>query len=228
MGDLNANNPVKVSGGSFGGFLQRNFDGYWSAKVSFNHGNISGNDASSSDAQFRARNLSFSTPLDELALIGSFNFLNYIPEAGRNRFTPFIYAGAARTNYTPTATYEGQIYDLRSYETEGHSYPTATYSIVYGVGVKYNIMGKFTISADFGYRNTNTDYLDDVSGKYLAPSQYISPMSQILGDRSGENTGVYIGTPGSQRGDMNPHDTYFFTQVSISYTFVTQKCYFER
>jgi alpha/beta superfamily hydrolase len=33
MGDLNPNNPVKVSGYAFGGFVKRNFNGYLSARL---------------------------------------------------------------------------------------------------------------------------------------------------------------------------------------------------
>ena len=87
----------------------------------------------------------------------------------------------------------------------------------YGVGFKYNFSGKWNFIADIGYRHPYTDYLDDVSGNY--------PKNQInrshctgLSDRSGETTGVYIGAPGTQRGDLRPHDTYWFIGLNISFT----------
>jgi hypothetical protein len=227
MGDLNQTNPLKVSGMSFGGFVKRNFDGYLSAKINYTYGTISAADSNSSSQQFRNRNLSFTTTLSEVSLIGEFNFMRYIPEAGKNKFTPFIYLGVATVNYFPSTVYNGVKYELRGYETEGEKkpYPTAAISIPYGAGVKYNILGKWTLAADIGYRNPNTDYLDDVSGKYADRNS--TPLYRNLGDPSGEKTGVYIGIPGTQRGDLNPRDTYFFVQFSISYTFVTQKCYFQ-
>jgi hypothetical protein len=226
MGDLNASNPVKVSGFSFGGFVKRNFDGYLSAKINYTYGTISAADSNSSDQQFRNRNLSFTTTLSEISIIGEFNFMKYIPEAGNNKFTPFIYLGAAAVSYFPSTVYNGKKYELRGLATEGEKKPYATtaISIPYGAGIKYNILGKWTIAADIGYRNPNTDYLDDVSGLY--PPKQNGSLSTALSDRSGERTGVYIGSPGTQRGDLNSRDTYFFTQISISYTFVTQKCYF--
>ena len=147
--------------------------------------------------------------------------MHYIPEAGRNKFTPFIYFGVGMLNYFPSTIYQGKTYLLRGRNTEGEkkAYPTSAISIPYGAGIKYNIAGKLTLGADIGYRNPNTDYLDDVSGVYPRNGGFLS-------DRSGEKTGVYIGTPGSQRGDFSPRDTYFFAQISISYTFVTQQCYF--
>ncbi len=45
MGDLNPNNPVKVSGYSISGFAKRNFDGYWSLKINYTYGTIAGREA---------------------------------------------------------------------------------------------------------------------------------------------------------------------------------------
>ncbi len=226
MGDLNANNPLKVSGISVGGFVQRNFDGYLSAKINYTYGSISGNDANSGDAQMRARGLNFTTSLNEVAAIGEFNFLNYIPEAGKNKFTPYIYLGFAYLiNYTPNATYNGQTYNLLDYKNieEGtQASPKAAYSIPFGAGIKYNISGKWTLAADIGYRKPNTDYLDGVSGFYPKNPSSLTATERELSDPTG------LATPGSQRGDLNGRDTYFFTQISLSFTFVTQKCYFER
>jgi len=221
MGDLNLNNPVKVSGISFGGFIKRNFNGYLSAKLNYTYGTISAADSNSNSQQFRNRNLSFTTTLSEISVIAEFNFMHYIPEAGKNRFTPFIYAGVGALSFSPSTIYQGKKYLLADYNTEGQkrSYPTDAVSALFGAGIKYNIMGKWTLATDIGYRKPNTDYLDDVSGVYPANPNFLS-------DRSGEKTGVYIGSAGSQRGDFSSGDTYFFVQLSISYTFVTQRCYF--
>jgi hypothetical protein len=228
MGDLNPNNPLKPSGIALGAFGQRNFDGYWSAKLQYTFGEIAANDKNSSDPQFRARNLSFKTQLNEVAAIGEFNFFKYIPEAGQNRFTPFLYAGLAVVGYNPTANYQGHTYDLRPLMTEGESkpYPSAAFAIPYGAGIKYNFSGKWNFIADIGYRNPNTDYLDDVSGTYAPKNSFTNPIAQALSDRSGEITGNYIGSPGTQRGDMRANDTYWFIGLSISFTIVSTKCYY--
>ena len=226
MGDLNPNNPVKISGPSISGFFGRNFNGYLSAKINYNIGIISAADSNSSSQQFRNRNLSFTTLLSEVSVTGEFNFMNYIPSVTKNTFTPYIYFGFGLLNYYPTTVYNGKKYDLRGSSTEGEKrYPTTAFSFPYGAGIKYNIFGRFTIGANIGYRNPNTDYLDDVSGNYPF-KKGLPKIDQELSDRSGEKTGVYIGSPGSQRGDGNPRDTYFFTQITLSYTFISEKCYF--
>ncbi|MDB5155267.1 MAG: outer rane beta-barrel protein [Mucilaginibacter sp.] len=228
MGDLNQNNPVKVSGIALGVFVKRNFNGYLSAKLNYTFGQISGADSTSSNPQLRQRNLSFKTQLNELSLIGEFNFMKYIPEAGANRYTPFIYLGLGVVDYNPQANYQGHPYDLRPLMTEGESKPYSKLAATfpYGLGFKYNFSGKLNLIADIGYRNPSTDYLDDVSGNYPVKSKLPNNVSRALSDRSGENTGIYIGSPGSQRGDLRPKDTYMFIGFSISYTFVTSKCYY--
>lgn len=227
IGDLNIRNPVKISGPSGSLFAARNFNGYLSARLNVTYGTISAADSTSSNPQFRQRNLSFTTSLTEISLLGEFNFLNYVPEIGRNKFTPYIFIGIGAVDYSPTTIYNGQKYDLRGIETEGEKkpYPSTAFSIPYGAGIKYNIAGKLTLGAEIGYRTPNTDYLDDVSGNYVFSGH--NTLQERLSDRSGEKNGIYIGSPGSQRGDMNPHDTYFFTQITISYTFLSQKCYFQ-
>jgi hypothetical protein len=227
MGDLNINNPVKISGPSFGIFLKRNFNDYLALKVAYNYGIISAADSNSTSQQFRQRNLSFTTTLSEVSVLGEFNFMDYIPQIGRNAYTPYIFLGVAVLNYVPSTIYQGHTYDLRDLETEGEKkpYPSTAFSIPYGAGIKYNISGAFTLSAEIGYRTPNTDYLDDVS-RYYANMSNASAIAKMLADRSGEKTGVYIGSPGTQRGDLSPRDTYFFTQVSISFTFISQKCYY--
>jgi hypothetical protein len=228
IGDLNINNPVKPSGGFAALFVKRNFNRYISAKLSYTFGQISGADSTSDYQQFRDRNLSFTTPLKELSLVAEFNFMSYIPEAGKNLYTPYIYAGGGITAFAPRTTYHGEIISLRNLRTEGQNraYAKNTLVLPFGAGIKYNISGKWTLAADVGYRITRTDYLDDVSGAYAPASALPNSTSIKLADRSGERNGVYIGTPGTQRGDYRPRDFYMFAGFTISYTFVTQQCYY--
>jgi hypothetical protein len=227
IGDLNINNPLKVSGPSVSGFIKDNFDGYLSAKVALTYGSISAADSTSSYAQFRERNLSFTTTLAEVSIIGEFNFMNYIPELGRSNYTPYLFLGFAVANYNPTTIYDGIKYELRPLETEGEKkpYSSTAFSIPYGLGIKYNFSGSFTLGAEIGYRSPNTNYLDDVSGNYVFTGH--NTLTQVLSDPSGEKTGVFIGSPGTQRGDGITSDTYFFTQITISFTFISTKCYFQ-
>nr|WP_294946026.1 DUF6089 family protein [uncultured Mucilaginibacter sp.] len=229
IGDLNPS-PFKPSGGSVGAFIKYNFNGYLAAKLNYQYGKVAGADSSSSSAQLRQRNLSFTDGLKELSLRAEFNFMRYIPDAGKNKYTPYVFLGFGTTAFAPRTMYNGTEISLRSLRTEAQTaeYKTNTIVVPYGAGFKYNFSGKWTVAAEVGYRYTRTDFLDDVSGVYAAPGQLPGPLSVALADRSGERTGTYIGSPGSQRGDFRSKDIYSFFGFTLSYTFVTEKCYYDQ
>lgn len=226
IGDFNASNPLKFTDPGAALFLKRNFNNYFSVKLNLAYASISGADSLSSNQQFKDRNLSFNTSLGEISLIAELNFFNYVPQIGKNKFTPFIFAGIGSVKYNPQATYNGQVYDLRPLVTEGQTtpYKERALAIPYGAGVKYNFAGQWNFIVDLGYRTTNTNYLDDVGGVYADKSLLPTTISKVLSDRSGERTGNYIGSAGSQRGNFHS-DTYMYLGFSISYTFLSHKCY---
>lgn len=223
IGDLNINNPVKPSGGFAGLFVKRNFNRYLAAKLNYTFGQISGDDSKSNSQQLRDRNLNFTTPLKELSLLAEFNFMSYIPDAGKNKYTPYIYAGGGITAFAPRTMLDGRQVSLRPLRTEGQSNPYSKYTLVLpvGAGIKYNIAGKWTVAADLGYRITRTDFLDDVSGAYAPDSALPNSSAVVLADRS-----AIKNMPGTQRGDYRARDFYMFVGFTISYTFVTQQCYY--
>src|ERR1700743_2024491 len=126
MGDLNINNPVKVSGPSASVFIKKNFNGYLGLKAEGTFGIISAADSNSNSAQLQQRNLSFTTTLAEVSLMAEFNFMDYIPQIGKNKFTPYFFLGVSAVNYSPTTIYNGQKYDLRQAATEGEKKPYPT------------------------------------------------------------------------------------------------------
>jgi hypothetical protein len=229
LGDLNTN-PLKVNKPGAQIFAKYNFNGYLSARVNFAIGDISGADSTSKNPQVYNRNLSFTTPIKELSILGEFNFMKFIPDAGKNKYTPYVFLGAGVTAFAPRTRYNGNEISLRNLRTEGQASPYKKNTIVvpFGAGFKYNIFGKCTVAAELGYRYAFTDYLDDVSGVYPVRSTFPpSSLAAALYDRSGERTGTYLGAAGSQRGDFKPRDMYLFAGFTVSYTFVTQKCYFQ-
>jgi hypothetical protein len=222
MGDLNQYNPFKFSGLGGGIFVQRNFNSYLGLKLGYNYGVINGADSLSGNAQDRNRNLSFKTSLNEVNITGVLNLMEYIPSVSKNVFTPYIFAGISATEFKPQATYQGQAYELRLLETEGKTYRNSTIAAPFGVGIKYNVAGRFSLGAELGYRLAFTDYLDDVSGVYANKATLSSPLSVALADRSLTGSGI----AGTQRGDLRPRDTYVFAGFTISYSFISQKCYY--
>lgn len=225
MGDLNLNNPLKISGYSGGVFVKRNFNPYIGLKLNYTYGQISGDDAKSSNEQHRERDLNFYTGLNELSVLFNFNFFDYKVNGGRHYFTPYLFAGVGGVNFNPKIKIEGKKYNLNEYATEGQvePYKQTVLAIPYGLGFKYNYSNDWTIFTEIGYRTAFTDYLDDVSGVYPMVPSVITNGDKFynLSDPSLNK----IGVPGTQRGDFRKRDTYLFVSVGISFTFVSSKCY---
>jgi hypothetical protein len=233
LGDLNQYNPVKISGISAGAFVKLNFDPHWGLGLNYNYGKVKAADSESSNEQFRDRNLSFYTPLNEVSLLLDFNLFDLYSYGPKRRFTPYIFLGVGAVLFNPKAKLNGKEYALREYSTEGQSevYKNYTITIPYGVGARYKVKEHWTIFSQIGYRSPLTDYIDDVSGLYPQPNSWTGTsaanpsVSRALADRSGELTGVNLGQPGTQRGDFRKRDNYMFVGIGISYTFVSQKCF---
>ncbi len=229
MGDLNQTNFHKLNHVAFGGMVKRNFDSYWSVKIALLKGKISADESKSAYQQEQDRNLSFFSPITEGSLQVEFNFFDYGFTFLQKRATPFLFAGVSLASFNPQTTYQNRTYELKYYFTEGQNkYKTNTYSIPFGAGFKYNFGRYLNLTGEIGFRNTSTDYLDDVSGYYPDPA--------LLTDASLERTDLRIalsdrsvnkiGVPGTQRGDFRKKDSYIFAGITLSYTFVSQKCPF--
>lgn len=229
MGDLNPVSPYKVNNIAYSGIIKRNFDPYWSVKLSFLHGKIEAADSESKNEQFKNRNLSFFSPVNELSLQLEFNFFNYIPSISKKRYSPYLFVGFGTVAFNPQASFQNNNYELNLYATEGQdlekTYKTYSLTIPYGTGIKYNITGKWNLIGEIGYRTAYTDYLDDVSGTYPDKNNLSNITAISLSDRSGEISGNYSGISGTQRGDFRARDTYMFMGIGLTYTFINPKCY---
>ncbi len=226
MGDISPVRPYTFTDLAFGGQFKRNFTGHWSAKIGFMQGKIRGQDGSSPNAYQVDRNLDFRSDISELSLQVELNLFNYLPGQlpgfGSRRFSPYLFTGAGAVAFNPVTDYNGSEIELQPLQTEAVDYKKYTISVPYGAGVKYNLKGNWNIIGEIGYRTAFTDYLDDLSGRYpdFVLSPPASPLSSALSDRSLTQSG----NPGVQRGDFRPRDTYMFTTISLTYTFVSIKC----
>ncbi|PRY52463.1 outer membrane protein with beta-barrel domain [Arcticibacter pallidicorallinus] len=228
MGDLNPDNVFKLSDPAYGFLVKRNIDPRWAVKLSVMHGKMKGADSLSSNPHQQQRNLSFVTPLTEISFQGEFNFFDYLPSAGKRRFSPYLFAGAALSMFNPKTQVNGELVELNPLRTEYKDYRKYTISIPYGAGIKYNISGMWTLGAELGYRTSFSDYMDDVSGRYPAREDVyygrdgFKPVN--LTDRSEELGRGKLFSSGQQRGDSKVRDRYFFTGITLTYTFMNCNC----
>jgi hypothetical protein len=231
MGELNPNNPLKISGLAAGVFVKANFDPYWGLGLHYMHGTISGDDAKSDLTQFRERNINFKTPLNEISFQLDFNFLDYFTGGGRKNISPYIFGGAGGLVFKPTATYD-EFYRTYKWQSEGQTqrYRTYTLAAIYGGGFKARIKNtSFSVLAELGFRTPLTDYLDDVSGNY--PKKFVTtPQKPLLTEYEHAFNTIsdpsvnQIGAENTQRGDGRKRDSYMFGTIGLSFSF-TEDCF---
>lgn len=236
LGDLSNNsNSVYLgeTGLSGGLFIRYNFNDWVALRLGGQYGQISGEDANSDENNVRLRNLSFRSNLYEAALIGEFNILGFQPYNNESVFSPYLFGGIAMTWFNPKADYQGETYELQPLGTEGQGmagrevpYDLSTFSIPFGLGVKYSINDMWTVGFEVGARKTFSDYLDDVSTTYVESRELAAAngdLAAALANRTAELAEITepIEIPtGTQRGDTNSSDWYFIMGFTISYNFI--------
>ena len=192
------------------------------------------------------RNLSFTSKISEFSVVAEFYpifiFVNWAErEDYPPNFSPYLLAGIGFFSFNPQTILNGRTVDLQPLHTEGQGfaeYPDrkpyklkqTNYPI--GAGVKYELSSNFNLRAEFIYRITHTDYLDDLSTKYIDPSlfsKYLSG-SQLadalaLNDRRAKNNLEYPINPngGQLRGNPTNNDAYFTFNIKIGFSFGRQK-----
>lgn len=239
MGDLNVNNPFKISGLAAGVFVKANFNPYWGLGMHYMHGSISGDDAKSNVEAFRNRNINFKTSLNEISFQLDFNFLDYFSGGGRRNISPYVFGGAGGLVFKPSATYKEDYFKTYKWQSEGQTqrYKTYTLSAIYGAGFKSRIKNtSFSVLGEVGFRTPLTDYLDDVSGAYAPKYQttFVDANGNVRGrvlteyeygfNAISDPSENQIGVSGTQRGDGRKRDSYMFATVGLSFSF-TEDCF---
>lgn len=186
------------------------------------------------------RNLSFKSKISEIQLglefhpIALFSFEDDPPP-----YSPYIIAGVGRYSFDPQAELKGQWYSLKPLSTEGQGfkeykdrapYELTQFNIAAGLGLRYEINSLFNARLEFVHRFLKTDYLDDVSTKYIDPALFANylpanlvPIAQQLADRKGEITPGTKTKTGDQRGDSKDNDAFFTIQLKVGVTLGRQR-----
>jgi len=209
-------------------------------RFSLNYGAIEGADSQikgkGGDEETRkARGLDFRSKIIEGTVMAEFYptvFLEEDPDDVTARLRPYGVAGFGLFHFKPQGSYRspsGDTYwvDLQPLHTEGEGFPEypdrkpyklTQLNIPIGVGVKYFFSDNLNISFEIIHRKTFTDYIDDVSTKYVDPSlfyKYLSPSQAPIAAAMANKTTAY--TPGAKRGDPRNNDAYFTAQFKLGF-----------
>jgi hypothetical protein len=224
MGDLNPNIPFLQPDFAYGVLARYNFSSRWAAKMNLYQGVIHGDDEVSNFQSERA--LTFRSGITELGGTMEFHFLPYFNGSMRSYWTPYLFAGAAMVYHRPQRNET----DLRDYGTEGQyntqfllppdterpEYSYYSFSIPFGIGLKYSFSKRISASLEWGMRKTFTDYLDDVSTTYYTSAALVSQGTQEYEDLLYSDPNLSH-EPNMQRGNSQTNDWYSFAGLTITY-----------
>jgi hypothetical protein len=197
------------------------------------------------------RNITFRSPLYE-GYIG----LEIYPTAmislsngwGLPRFRPYLIGGIGVFNFNPQGLYRDPLgnetwVDLKPLRIEGQGmretgvpeYSLTNYAIPMGIGIKYDISERLTFGIELIHRITGSDYIDDVSDRYINPalySNYLSPSQATIATYLSNPSDFYPSsipgyTPyglrnpndvfGKKRGNPNRNDSYFSSTFRLTW-----------
>lgn len=234
-GDLSNNSVglyLKETKGSFGAFASYHFNDFLALRLGGQFGTISGTDANSPSEEIRSRNLSFRSILVEGSLLAEFYIPGFEPYNLNKPLSPYLFAGIAGTYFNPQTEFAGEKVSLQPLGTEGQSmagfgakYSRVAFSVPFGLGVKFAVTDLLNVGLELGLRRSFSDYLDDVSGAYVAYDQLLAgngPLAAALGNRTGELLGTepLIVETGTPRGDQARGDWYYVLGLTVSWNFL--------
>lgn len=237
--DFNFKN-TKISGGVFAGIMYKNAIGF---RLDATFGSITAYDSilkkvgPSTNGRYE-RNLEFKSSITEIVGLFEFHpfemFSSYDEENYPPAVSPYIVAGIGYFHFNPQATLNGQLVDLQPLSLEGQGfseYPNVKeykldqINFPIGMGARYDLNHAFNLRVEMLYRILSTDYLDDVSGKYIEPSVFANYLSGyklnqalLLNDRHIPGAEYSTAHPNGVRGNPKNNDGYITFCVKIGFT----------
>ena len=97
-----------------------------------------------------------------------------------------------------------------------------------GVGIRYGLTKKTTLSVEFGYYKFMTDFLDDASDAYASYDEINAmypgdprkqELARYISDPTGKGTIGYPGPATSPRANSKTTDGYTFINMEVAYKF---------
>jgi hypothetical protein len=210
--------------------LKYNIHPHFGLRLGSSWGQLTGDDANSNlSSGRRQRNLDFRSSLFELSLVPEFNILPYVPRVNKRAVAPYAFVGIAFFHFNPKTMHNGSWVELQPLGTEGQGmdgfaapYRLNQWAIPFGGGLKVNLSKKINFAFELGLRKTFTDYLDDVSGDYVALDRLRAGNGSLaawLSNQTFNEAGFQIEQEGNPRGSSGK-DWYVLMQFKLSYNFI--------
>ena len=132
-----------------------------------------------------------------------------------------------KTDVLNPITNEIETVELQPLNTEGQglegydkAYSKYGLAVPFGLGVKFSIGSRICVSAQWGFRKTFTDYIDDISKNYVSHEQMIEwggELAASAADRTHELEGMetYYHSHNVARGNSATKDWYNFFGITL-------------
>lgn len=215
-------------------------------RLAANYGTIAGNDAvikgqGGWEEARRFRNNDFRSRLLEAMLVAEVYptvLFEWDPDDLYRKFRPYGVIGVGVFNFNPQGTdpLTGEYVNLKPLKTEGQGfaehpdrkdYKLTQLNIPMGLGVKYFLSEKTSLSLEVLHRKTFTDYIDDVSTDYIDPDlfdQYFgvgtqkAQLARRMANKTDQSSGASAGyEPGDKRGTPTQNDAYYSINFKLSF-----------
>ncbi len=193
---------------------------------------VSADDQNTDNEERKNRNLHFRSPILELGLVGEVYLfgkpgervyrMDGVKGKKLRKLNPYLFGGIAGFWFNPKAKdKDGNWTALRPLQTEGVEYPAISFAIPIGIGLKYAVNTRLSIGAELGIRKTFSDYIDDVSDKYIDHSKSDATTQYFADPSTGERPNWTV--PGAQRGSPSETDSYLTAIFSVHYKFFRRR-----
>ena len=167
-GDLNQTKLFNKTHGAGGVMLRYSHNEHIAARLNLGYTMLRGSDTRMDNPYIifpdTVREYSFETNVFELSLQGEVNFLQFTPGDPETRFTPYIFGGGGGIYFIPNV-YKSHTAYPGSGHLEPNEQPEANFAFIglLGFGFKLNVARDILLDASWGFRFSDTDYLDEVS-----------------------------------------------------------------
>jgi len=195
-------------------------------RTGFSFGKLIGDDKTNNEKN-KPRNLNFESKLNEFSLGLEYHFVNM--EAGK--ISPYVFVSGGIFKYNPYTFYNDgsgmKKYYLEPLSTEGQGissingaapYKLTQICVPFGMGIKYQLNCNLNLGIEFRQTKLFTDYLDDVSQKYVDQAALRAAKGQISADiawRGDEYNGNPYPSAGKPRGNPAQNDWYYFACFTV-------------
>lgn len=197
-----------------------------------------------SAAKYRyERNLNFRSSITEFSAVAEIHpmylFQKDDDDREPSRLSPYVLGGVGLFSFDPQAQLNNTWISLEPLRTEGQGfkeypdrkrYKLRQLNVPVGAGIRYEVGPMVNARLEIVHRILFTDYLDDVSKRYIDPtlfSNYLSPaqagLAARLSDRRADINPGIVPVPGNVRGDSRDNDAFFSINLKVGITLGRQR-----